>query len=90
MLCLILVTFCFCFLLERLIPGWKLPEVKTWPKRVVLINMVQLCVVLSAGISWERWMSGWTLFHLSSHFGAIAGGLLAYFVATFIFYWWHR
>ncbi len=90
MLTLILTVFCFCFFIERLIPGWKLPKVQTWPKRVVLLNLVQLCVVLLAGVSWERWLSGMSVFHLSSHFDPISGGLLAYFVATFIFYWWHR
>lgn len=90
MITLILITFCFCFILERLIPGWKLPTVKTWPKRVVLLNLVQLCVVLGAGISWERWFSSWSTFHLSSHLEAIEAGLIAYFIATFVFYWWHR
>ncbi len=47
-----------CFVLERLVPGWKLPAVRTWPYRVVLVNCFQLGVVLLAGISWERWLSG--------------------------------
>jgi sterol desaturase/sphingolipid hydroxylase (fatty acid hydroxylase superfamily) len=90
MLTLILTIFCLCFLIERLIPGWKLPKVQTWPKRVLLLNLLQLCVVLLAGVSWELWLSRKSVFHLSSHFGPVVGGLLAYFVATFIFYWWHR
>jgi hypothetical protein len=53
MLVVILTIFCCCFLVERVFPGWKLPDVPTWPKRVVLINLVQLGVVLIAGISWE-------------------------------------
>jgi len=89
-LTLILTVFCFCFLIERLIPGWELPKVKTWPKRVILLNLVQLCVVLLAGVSWEHWLSRISVFHLSPYFGPVTGGLLAYFVATFIFYWWHR
>src|SRR6187455_1897410 len=50
MLPLIFATFAFCFVLERLAPGWPLPRVRTWP----------------------------------------LGGLVAYFIATFVFYWWHR
>jgi len=90
MLPTILAVFVVCFLLERLVPGWKLPTVRTWPLRVILVNVVQLGVVLLAGITWERWLSSWTLFHLSRHLGPLAGGFLAYFVATFVFYWWHR
>lgn len=90
MLTVILAVFCGCFLLERLIPGWSLPRVKTWPLRVLLINVVQLGVVLLAGISWERWLARQSLLHLSNYLGDIGGGLLAYVIATFVFYWWHR
>jgi hypothetical protein len=38
-----LLTLCalalFCFALERAFPGWPLPQVKTWPLRVVLVNL---------------------------------------------------
>ncbi|MCU1309438.1 MAG: sterol desaturase family protein [Candidatus Angelobacter sp.] len=79
-----------CFILERAVPGWKLPAVKTWPLRVILVNLVQLGVVLLAGISWEKWLSGKSVFHLGQTLPTVSGGLLAYFIATFIFYWWHR
>ena len=90
MLTYILAAFAVCFLLERLIPGWRLPSVKTWPVRVLLINGVQLGVVLLAGVTWERWLSAWSLFALSERLGALGGGLVAYVIATFVFYWWHR
>jgi sterol desaturase/sphingolipid hydroxylase (fatty acid hydroxylase superfamily) len=79
-----------CFVLERLVPGWRLPAVRTWPLRVIAVNAVQLGVVLVAGVTWERWLSGASVFHLSRHLGPWAGGFAAYFVATFVFYWWHR
>lgn len=79
-----------CMLLERLMPGWKLPAVRTWPLRVVAINLVQLGVVLLAGITWERWMSSWSVLRLSDFLSPAAGGVMAYFIATFVFYWWHR
>ena len=90
MLVLILSVFAACFLLERLIPGWKLPPVRTWATRVILINAVQLGVVLVAGVTWERWLSHASVFRLSSHVPHFVGGFIAYFIATFIFYWWHR
>lgn len=90
MLTTIFFVFAFCFVLERLVPGWSLPQVRSWPWRVLLVNGVQLCVVLLAGLTWERWLSSVALFHLSDHVSPAAGGLLAYFIATFVFYWWHR
>jgi sterol desaturase/sphingolipid hydroxylase (fatty acid hydroxylase superfamily) len=90
MLPTIFLVFAACFILERLKPGWRLPHVRTWPVRVLLVNAVQLGVVLLAGLTWERWLSSGSLLHLSRHVGPAAGGLLAYFVATFVFYWWHR
>jgi sterol desaturase/sphingolipid hydroxylase (fatty acid hydroxylase superfamily) len=90
MLPVILATFVFCFLVERLRPGWTLPRVPTWPLRVLAMNAVQLVVVLLAGVSWERWFSAASLFQLSAHVSPATGGLMAYFIATFIFYWWHR
>jgi multisubunit Na+/H+ antiporter MnhF subunit len=50
MLSIILSVFVFCFVLERLVPGWRLPRVRTWPFRVLAINAVQLGVVLVAGV----------------------------------------
>jgi len=79
-----------CFVLERVIPGWPLPRVRTWPARVLLVNVVQLAVVLVAGMTWERWLSSWSVFDAAAVVGPVAGGLAAYFVATFVFYWWHR
>jgi len=87
---IILISFVVCFLLERLFPGWKLPKVRTWPIRVITINLVQLGVVTLAGFTWERWLSSTSLFHLSNILGPVPGGLFAYFIATFVFYWWHR
>src|SRR5262245_62066263 len=77
-------------LLERAVPGWRLPKVRTWPLRVVAINLAQLGVVLLAGVTWEKWLSSWSLFHLSRQVSPAAGGMIAYFIGTFVFYWWHR
>lgn len=90
MLTIILITFAICFMYERLNPGWKLPDISTWPVRVVAINIVQLCVVLLAGISWEKWFQSYRIFALGENTSPLLGGFIAYFIATFIFYWWHR
>ncbi|MBS0380059.1 MAG: sterol desaturase family protein [Proteobacteria bacterium] len=90
MLIAVLVILLACFALERRHPGWTLPQVPGWARRVIAINLVQLGVVVAAGYSWEHWLAGRALLHLSAHCGPLAGGVFAYFVATFIFYWWHR
>ncbi len=91
MLNVIFIFFALCFLIEKVLKtGWTLPRIKTWPLRVIAINAIQIGVVLLAGISWERWAQGLSLFKVSSQLGDFADGALAYFIATFIFYWWHR
>ena len=90
MLAIILGAFVVCFAIERLWAGWKLPAVRTWPLRVLTINGVQMLVVLAAGVTWEKWLAGTALVDLGSRVSPLAGGLLAYLVATFVFYWWHR
>jgi hypothetical protein len=38
MLTVIFSVFAFCFVLERVVPGWRLPKSRTWPLRVLAIN----------------------------------------------------
>lgn len=90
MLIIVFAAFAFCFVLERIFVGWQLPRVPTWPIRVISLNLLQLAVVLLAGETWEQWFQARSVFALGSHLGDVAGGLVAYFIATFVFYWWHR
>ncbi len=90
MLPVIFAAFACCFLFERARPGWPLPAVRGWWWRVLAINGAQLAIVVIAGYTWERWASHASLLHLSRHLGSAVGGMIAYFVATFVFYWWHR
>lgn len=90
MLKIILISFLFCVFIERIIAGWRLPKVPSWNLRVILINLVQIGVVIGAGFTWERWLSSTSLFHLSKSLHPLAAGFCAYFIATFVFYWWHR
>ncbi len=79
-----------CVVIEQCFRGWKLPPVRFWHLRVVLINLAQMGVVVLAGYTWERWLSARSLFHLSEVLSPVPGGILAYVIATFVFYWWHR
>ena len=90
MLTIIFAVFVACFILERICAGWRLPKVRSWPLRVVALNLVQLGVVVLAGHSWEIWLSRGSWLALDAVLGPVTGGLLAYVIATFVFYWWHR
>ena len=90
MLITLICIFAVCFVIERIVPGWKLPRIASWPWRVVIVNLLQIGVVLLAGVTWEQWLHSASLFILSDEVGPLAGGLIAYFIATFVFYWWHR
>lgn len=80
----------FFFVLERLLPGRELPEAPGWYGRATFLNLCQAGIVLLAGVAWNRWLQGWSLFHISHLMNSLLQGLLAWFVGTFIFYWWHR
>lgn len=90
MLTYLVLIFVGCFVLERLAAGWELPRVRTWAFRVLAVNAVQLGVVLLAGITWETWLARWSVVDIETATGSIGGGAIAYVIATFVFYWWHR
>jgi len=79
-----------CFLVERIFPANQLPKVRAWWARIILVNAIQLAIVVLAGISWDKWMQGWSVFSLSSRMSPLLAGGIAYIVSTFIYYWWHR
>jgi sterol desaturase/sphingolipid hydroxylase (fatty acid hydroxylase superfamily) len=75
---------------EKLWPAVELPRVRAWWARVIAVNAVQLGIVILAGVTWDRWLEGASLFHLRDRFGVAVQGALAYLVSTFVYYWWHR
>ena len=83
------------FIVERLWPANALPKVRAWWPRVALVNAIQIGIILISGITWDVWLRAWSLFDLRTAFGEttwgiIAQGGVAYFVSTFVYYWWHR
>lgn len=92
MIPLILIVFAsiFFFVLERVLPGRELPEAPGWYARATFLNLCQVSVVLLAGIGWNRWLQGWSLFHISAGIPPFCQGLLGWYIGTFVFYWWHR
>jgi sterol desaturase/sphingolipid hydroxylase (fatty acid hydroxylase superfamily) len=78
------------FVLERALPGRELPETPGWYIRAVILNVCQFAIVMLAGVSWNRWLQGWSLLRIPKSTPAVLVGFLGWFVGTFVFYWWHR
>jgi sterol desaturase/sphingolipid hydroxylase (fatty acid hydroxylase superfamily) len=77
------------FLIEWRWPGRRWPERRRWLARAVAFNVVQVLIVVVAGLTWNRWLAGqsfWTVADL----GVTAGAAIGYLVITFVYYWWHR
>ncbi|MGH6630704.1 MAG: sterol desaturase family protein, partial [Burkholderiales bacterium] len=75
---------------ERLWPARELPKVENWWARVIFVNVIQLGIIVLSGYTWDRWLQSLSLFRLRDHFGDLAQGCIAYFISTFVYYWWHR
>lgn len=90
MLILLVCIAALMVLIERIWPANGLPNVRGWWLRILLVNLAQVGVVILAGFTWEKWLSAASLFHLSAWLGDVPAALIAYFVSTFVYYWWHR
>lgn len=78
-------------ILERIFPDRNLVEVPGWWMRVLTINLSQLIIVVAGAYSWERFFqTAPTLFRLQDFVDPAVGGLLAYLINSWIFYWFHR
>ena len=89
-LIIILAATVVFFALERLLPGRDLPEAPGWYARAAFLNACQVSIVLLAGVAWNRWLQGASVFHLAGLMPSWLEGLFGWFIGTFVFYWWHR
>jgi sterol desaturase/sphingolipid hydroxylase (fatty acid hydroxylase superfamily) len=87
---LLLAIAAALFVVERLWPARELPTVDNWWARVVFVNVIQVGIIILAGYTWDRWLQAASLFSLRHHLGPLAQGGVAYFLSTFVYYWWHR
>lgn len=76
-------------LFERIFPGRDLPNSPQWYLRAAFFNTCQLGIILLAGITWSLWFSQLSLMSIASLPGFLQG-FIAWFIGTFVFYWWHR
>jgi len=77
-------------ILERVRPGRELPHSQGWYLRAVLINLAQFGVTLATARLWIKIFGAHSLLHLSHLGSPLAQGLVAWFIGTLVFYWWHR
>ena len=75
---------------ERLWPATGLPKVRAWWWRVAFVNVIQLGIVILAGFTWDTWFAKTSVLKLGEAINPWLGGLIAYLISTFVFYWWHR
>lgn len=76
--------------LERVRPGRELPHSQGWYVRAALINLVQFAVTLATAKLLSKVFGVDSLLHLSDWGTPLEQGLVAWFIGTFAFYWWHR
>lgn len=70
-------------------PGRRLPRVRGFYLRAVLLTAIQAGVVAVAGLTWDAWLRDHQLFS-SQGLGTVGGAVAGYLAITFIYYWWHR
>ena len=77
-------------ILERFRPGRELPHSKNWYWRALLLNLVQLALTLGTRHVWLGVVGTASLFTLRNLNAPGLEGFVAWFVSTFVYYWWHR
>jgi len=85
---LILVVMALLAYLEKRYPHYKLEKVKHWYPRAIVFNSVQLFISVIGHYTWDNLLIGHSVFNFNTN--PFWDGLFAYFVATWVFYWWHR
>lgn len=78
------------FLAERIWAGRDLPKSRGWYARATFMNVCQLAIVMLAGVTWDRWFADRSILSIDGVFPPVVEGFIAWFVGTFVFYWWHR
>lgn len=78
------------FVFERIKPGSEVESSTGWYARAVFINLLQLVVLVAGSFTWSVWFGNVSLVSLGEELPPYAAGFLAYFIFTFLFYWWHR
>lgn len=87
---LTIISTLFFLLYERFSPGRTLPYSRFWYFRAILANFVQFLLTMLIGKMWIGLSNGWSLLSISKTNLPFLEGFAAWFIGTFVFYWWHR
>jgi sterol desaturase/sphingolipid hydroxylase (fatty acid hydroxylase superfamily) len=77
-------------ILEHYYPARVIEKEKSWYMRALIVNALVFMVFLLVDTLWLKYLDSWSLFSLGDEFSAFMGAFLAYFIFTFVVYWWHR
>lgn len=87
----ILYFLAACLLIaEHVFPAHPTNPDYRWYLRAVSINAMQLLVFFLVDALWSHWSGRFALLHLGRVAGPLTGAGIAYFIFTFVIYWWHR
>jgi len=78
------------FIWEQMRPAHKDKRSVNWYARALLMNLMQLGVFFLIDSFWSVQDGRFMLFSLQDSVSPFVGALIAYFVFTFVIYWWHR
>ncbi|MBL4761320.1 MAG: sterol desaturase family protein [Gammaproteobacteria bacterium] len=78
------------FILENLIPAHPQKAKAEWYVRATLVAAFQLLVFALVESVWGRFFNGTSVLNLDGKVDGVLGAMLAYFIFTFVVYWWHR
>ena len=87
---ILLILFTGIFTFEVIAPVSKNSCDKRWLLIASGLGMLQLIVSLSIGVIFKDWFYMHAIISLNEEVPAFIIGLLAFFITSFIFYWWHR
>lgn len=76
--------------IEHRFPAHPLMIEKKWYARAIIVNALAFVVYIVVDAVWNHVANGWSVFSLSDSLSAPLAAFVAYFVFTFVGYWWHR
>lgn len=87
---ILVILFTLLFTLEVIAPASKNHCDRRWLILSGAIGLCQMTVSLGIGIYFKDWFLLHSLWRLGNHLPACFIGLIAFFITSFFFYWWHR
>ncbi len=87
---ILLVFFITIFTIEVIAPASKSSCNKRWLVIAGVLNIAQLIAALAVGYFFQSMFVSYSIFSLPTTIPDYWEGAIAFFITSFIFYWWHR